>query len=48
MYTATFTFAKREFDDKFHALDQLIAEAAIAHPLAGVSLHATGRTGPIP
>ena len=48
MYTATFTFAKREFDDKFHALDPLIAEAAIDHPLAGVTLHATGRAGPNP
>lgn len=28
MYTATFTFAKREFDDEFHALDQVIARIA--------------------
>lgn len=28
MYTATFTFAKREFDDAFHALDQVIPRAA--------------------
>ena len=28
MYTATFTFAPREFDDEFHALDSVIAEAA--------------------
>ena len=27
-YTATFTFAKRQFDDAFHALDQVIAEVA--------------------
>ncbi len=32
MYTATFTFAKREFDDEFHRLDQAIAEAARATP----------------
>ena len=32
MYTATFTFAKREFDDAFHALDQAIAQAAKAIP----------------
>lgn len=25
MYISTFTFAKREFDDEFHALDQVIA-----------------------
>ena len=28
MYTATFTFAKREFDEAFHALDQVIAQKA--------------------
>ena len=28
MYTSTFTFAKREFDDEFHALDNLIAQIA--------------------
>jgi heme-degrading monooxygenase HmoA len=32
MYTSTFTFAKREFDDEFHALDQVIAELARATP----------------
>lgn len=32
MYTATFTFAKREFDDEFHALDNVIAEAARSTP----------------
>jgi heme-degrading monooxygenase HmoA len=32
MYTSTFTFAKREFDDEFHALDQVIAEVARAIP----------------
>lgn len=30
MYTSTFIFAKREFDDEFHALDQAIAAAAKA------------------
>jgi heme-degrading monooxygenase HmoA len=33
MYTATFTFAKREFDEAFHALDQVIAQ--IAKSIAG-------------
>lgn len=33
MYTATFTFAKREFDDAFHALDHVIAK--IAKSIAG-------------
>lgn len=28
MYTATFIFRKRQFDDDFHRLDQLIAQAA--------------------
>lgn len=32
MYTSTFTFAKGRFDDEFHALDQVIAEAARAIP----------------
>lgn len=32
MYTATFIFAKRQFDDEFHRLDALIAEAAKATP----------------
>ena len=32
MDTATFTFAKREFDDDFHRLDQAIASAAKAIP----------------
>ncbi len=32
MYTATFTFAKREFDDEFHALDQVIAQVAKSIP----------------
>lgn len=32
MYTSTFTFAKRQFDDEFHALDASIARAARAIP----------------
>lgn len=32
MYTSTFTFAKRAFDDEFHALDQVIAEVAKSIP----------------
>jgi heme-degrading monooxygenase HmoA len=32
MHTATFTFAKREFDETFHALDQVIAQIAKAVP----------------
>ena len=32
MYTSTFIFAKNEFDDEFHALDQAIATAAKAIP----------------
>jgi heme-degrading monooxygenase HmoA len=28
MYTSTFIFAKKQFDDEFHALDQAIAAAA--------------------
>jgi heme-degrading monooxygenase HmoA len=32
MYTSTFIFAKRQFDDEFYALDQAIAAAARAIP----------------
>jgi heme-degrading monooxygenase HmoA len=32
MYTATFTFAKGEFDAAFHALDQVIAQIAKSIP----------------
>lgn len=32
MYTATFTFAKGQYDDEFYRLDGLIAEAAKAIP----------------
>ena len=32
MYTATFTFAPREFNDEFHALDSVIAQAAKSTP----------------
>jgi heme-degrading monooxygenase HmoA len=32
MYTSTFIFAKKEFDEEFHALDQAIAAAAKAIP----------------
>ena len=32
MYTSTFTFAKREFDEEFHALDELIAQCARSTP----------------
>lgn len=32
MYTSTFTFAKREFDDEFHALDKVIAQIARSTP----------------
>ncbi|MGA0612776.1 antibiotic biosynthesis monooxygenase family protein [Caldimonas sp. KR1-144] len=32
MYTSTFTFAKREFDDEFHALDAAIARLAKSIP----------------
>ena len=32
MYTSTFTFAKREFDDEFHALDAVIAQVARSTP----------------
>ncbi len=32
IYTATFTFAKREFDEEFHALDNAIALVAKSIP----------------
>lgn len=32
MYTSTFTFARREFDDEFHALDAVIAQVARSTP----------------
>ena len=32
MYTATFIFDKKQFDDEFHRLDQAIAAAAKANP----------------
>lgn len=32
MFSSTFIFAKRQFDDEFHRLDQEIAEAARAAP----------------
>lgn len=32
MYTATFTFAKRQYDDEFHALDEVIAGVARSIP----------------
>jgi heme-degrading monooxygenase HmoA len=32
MYTSTFIFARKRFDDEFHALDQAIAAAAKAIP----------------
>ena len=32
MYSATFTFAKKQFDDEFHRLDTTIAEAARSLP----------------
>jgi len=32
MYTATFTFEKREFDDEFHAIDNEIARIAKSTP----------------
>lgn len=32
MFTSTFTFARREFDAEFHALDDAIARAARATP----------------
>ncbi|MDM0039310.1 antibiotic biosynthesis monooxygenase [Variovorax sp. J22G21] len=32
MYTSTFTFAKRQYDDEFHALDNVIAQIAKSIP----------------
>jgi heme-degrading monooxygenase HmoA len=32
MVTSTFTFAKRQYDDEFHALDEVIARVARAIP----------------
>lgn len=32
MYAATFTFAKRDFDERFHALDAVIAQIARSTP----------------
>jgi heme-degrading monooxygenase HmoA len=32
VFTATFTFAKREFDEAFHAIDQAVARIAKAIP----------------
>jgi heme-degrading monooxygenase HmoA len=32
MYSATFIFSKREYDEEFHRLDQAIAQAARAIP----------------
>lgn len=32
MYTSTFTFAKREFDDQFHALDNVVGQVARSTP----------------
>jgi heme-degrading monooxygenase HmoA len=32
MYSSTFTFAKRAFDDEFHALDSVIAQVARSNP----------------
>ncbi|CAM3989181.1 ABM domain-containing protein [Bordetella tumbae] len=32
MYTSTFTFAKRDYDDEFHALDSVIAQTAKSIP----------------
>jgi heme-degrading monooxygenase HmoA len=32
MYSSTFIFSKRQFDDEFHRLDELIAAAARATP----------------
>ena len=32
IYTSTFTFAKREFDDEFHGLDNAIAQLASSIP----------------
>ncbi|MFZ4649524.1 MAG: hypothetical protein ACOYLV_02340 [Rubrivivax sp.] len=48
MYTVTFTCARREFDDAFHALDQVIAQVLdscgdgrIPHPLGHPPAQAT-------
>ena len=32
MYTSTFTFAKRQYDEEFHALDNVIAQVAKSIP----------------
>ena len=32
MYTSTFTFAKGQYDDEFHALDNVIAQVAKSIP----------------
>lgn len=32
MYSSTFTFAKKQYDDEFHRLDQAIADMAKAIP----------------
>lgn len=32
MYSSTFIFAKKQYDEEFHRLDQLIAEAAKSLP----------------
>ncbi len=32
MYSATFIFAKKQFDDAFHRLDRIIADAAKSLP----------------
>ena len=32
MYTSAFTFAKRDYDDEFHALDNVIAQIARSIP----------------
>jgi len=32
MYSATFIFAKKQYDEEFHRLDQIIAEAAKSIP----------------
>ena len=32
MFTSTFTFAKRQYDDDFHALDRVIADVARSIP----------------
>ncbi|WP_148714466.1 antibiotic biosynthesis monooxygenase family protein [Chitinolyticbacter meiyuanensis] len=46
MYTATFTFAKGEYDAEFHALDQAIAEFAKAIPgYAGEEAWENAETG---